>query len=147
MREAMGNTFIYNMVLIFVGIAMLLLVGSISYTKAYKVKNRIISIIEENQDFNTKAKTEIETDLKSIGYRLAFKDSSCPELQSGGEKGTLLYGSNPKGYHYCVYQFNTLRGKYYHIKTFMHFDIPLIGGFIEFPVSGETRIFYEELRG
>ena len=42
MREAIGNTFIVNLLMVFLGVMSALLVGSVSYSKAFKVKNRII---------------------------------------------------------------------------------------------------------
>ena len=144
MREAIGNAFIFNIVIVFVIIVMMLLVGSLAYTKAFKVKNRIVNVIEKNDGFTLDAIEEIRRDLSSIGYRISFNSKSCKNRDDVAP----IYGGNNNGdYHYCVYEYDTQRGKYYHVKTFMHFDIPIIGGFIEFPVSGETRIIYEELDG
>lgn len=47
MRESFGTAFVVNMVVIFVAIFIFFFVAGMSYTKAFKIKNRITDIIEE----------------------------------------------------------------------------------------------------
>lgn len=142
MRESMGNAFIFNIVITFVAIIIALLVGSLSYSKAFKVKNRIVSVIEKYESYNTTARDEIETALASIGYRINPNGiQNCPPR----EGGTAINVIN-SNYRYCVYQYDTGttgKGRYYGVTTYMHFDIPIIGQFIEFPIYGETKIVYD----
>lgn len=151
MREAIGNTFIVNLLLVFLGVMSALLIGSISYSKAYKVKNRIIYTIEKYGGWNVVSPTtgtnlvqaEIESSLKDIGYSLALANSvlgGCPNRNGA----SLVYGgvTSKTTYHYCVYEYTNEKGIYYGVTTFMHFDIPLIGNYIEFPVYGETKSLY-----
>ena len=42
MKEAISNAFLFNIVIVFVVVLIALFVGSLSYTKAYKVKNKIV---------------------------------------------------------------------------------------------------------
>jgi hypothetical protein len=152
MREAIGNTFIVNLIMVFIAVISALLIGSISYSKAFKVKNRIIYTIEkyggwDNSSSTNIVRTEIEASLKDIGYQLKLANSAyyggkvCPS-RSGA---TTVYGGTGETvtYHYCVYEYNNEKGHYYGVTTFMHFDIPLIGNYIEFPVYGETRSLYD----
>ena len=161
MREAIGSAFIVNLILIFIAVISALLIGSINYSKAYKVKDRIIYIIEkydgmsENQD--DPARIEIDKQLKSLGYRIdnGF-NSDCESLykrkygssyEKNGSK--LVHGKNigVNQYNYCVYRvrFDSSIGDYYSVTTFMRFDIPLIGGLLVFPISGETSVMYEPI--
>ena len=64
------------------------------------------------------------------------------------------------GLKYCVYKFilcdvtrvtglrqcddSSNESHYYKVKTFMHFDIPVIGRFLEFPVTGDTRVYIDK---
>lgn len=154
MREAMGNSFIVNLLMVFLGVMSALLIGSVSYSKAFKVKNRIIYTIEKyggwdvyTQDGHNVVKAEIEANLKEIGYPLVLSNpfiGGCPsragaELKYGGNSG----GSTANTYHYCVYKYQSEKGEYYGVTTFMHFDIPLLGNYIEFPVSGKTKALYD----
>ena len=50
MREAIGSAFLVNLILVFMGVISALIVGSISYSKAYKAKDRIIYVIENTMD-------------------------------------------------------------------------------------------------
>ncbi len=147
MREAIGNTFIVNLLLIFLGVMSALLIGSISYSKAFKVKNRIIYTIQKYGGWDIEVngsnvvQAEIEASLKDIGYHLVLANYDCPNR----EGGTLLYGepgTSKLTYHYCVYEFNNEKGHYFGVVSFMHFDIPLIGSYLQFPVYGETKSIY-----
>ena len=147
MREAIGNSFIVNLLLVFLGVMSIIFIGSISYSKAFKVKNRIVFIIEKYGEWPELARenlprNEIEASLKQIGYPLYARIGRCDRYNKGG--GTIVYGANPADttFHYCVYKYQNDRGVYYGVTTFMHFDIPLIGGILEFPVYGETKSLY-----
>ena len=47
MREAIGSSLLLNIAIVFIGVISAFLISSIAYSKAYKVKNRIVSIIEK----------------------------------------------------------------------------------------------------
>ncbi len=139
MKESINNAFLFGLVMFFLAVIIAILVGSLSYSKAFKVKNRIITIIEKNLDYNGSAKLEIDEFLREIGYKTnPLGRNRCP---SG--HGVLLssYGTN---YRYCVY-FNEAghKGYYFKVAAFMYFEIPVIGDFLEFPIYGETKIIYD----
>ena len=52
MREATGQVGLMNIMLFIIGIIIVLLAGSIAYTKAFRVKNKIIDIIEKHNEYN-----------------------------------------------------------------------------------------------
>lgn len=136
MKEAIGTSMVFNLILIFISVFIILFVSSIAYSKGFKVRNRLIDIIEKYDGFTTEAQQEIDENLASIGYRMV--DKPC-----GDHNGTMpVYNNSP--YRYCVYQYNTSKGDYYGVKVFIHFDFPLIGGFIEIPIYGETRVLFDK---
>ncbi len=138
MKESINNAFLVNLILIFLAIIVSILVGSLSYSKAYRIKNRIIEILEKHQVYNYDAKQEIESNLKDIGYKTNPRGTSkCPAR--GGE----LQQPHTTNYHYCIYQNEDNKGYSYTVVVFMYFEIPIIGEFIEFPVSGDTKIIYD----
>lgn len=153
MREAIGNTFIVNLLMVFIAVMSALLIGSISYSKAFKVKNRIIYTIEKYGGWDSGGsnivRTEIEASLRDIGYQLKLANSSfyssgnkwCP--RKNGVDPVYGYKGQVITYHYCVYEYNNEKGHYYGVTTYMHFDIPLIGNYVEFPIYGETRSLYD----
>ena len=169
MKESISNAMLFYVIITFVVILIMFFVGSLSYSKAYKVKNKIIEEIEKEAELPSNpidtyeaatraydnAADNIEEWLASgagngtgIGYRpitgIASHRDNCRN-----DKGILVSGSSR--YQYCVYQINTCDngngqnkercGVYYKVTTFMFFDIPIIGDLLKIPVSGETITF------
>lgn len=142
MKEALGISQLYTFVIVFVSIIMLLLIGSLSYSKAFKIKTRILEIVETNKGFNNenkeKVEDEIDSFLKSAGYPVNTRNNkSCPTVKGTGAINTI------NNFDYCIYSFETLRGPYYRVTVFISYDIPVISAFLRIPVSGETRIIYD----
>ena len=142
MKEALGISQLYTFVIVFVSIIMLLLIGSLSYSKAFKIKTRILEIIETNKGFNKENKEKVEDEinsfLKSVGYAINTRNNkSCPTAKGSGAINTT------NNFDYCIYSFDTLRGPYYRVTVFISYDIPVISAFLRIPVSGETRIIYD----
>lgn len=148
MRQALGNAFIMNIVITIVIVIILMVISSLSYTKAYKVKNMIISTIEENNGFTNKAREQIDANLDKMGYRINKNGiQNCTDAQdSQTESSSALYNCRPvnnyASYRYCIYECKTSKGNYYRATSYMYFDIPVIGDKLEFPVHGETKTFY-----
>ena len=143
MKAATGNAMLMNIIIVFLVIVMALLVTSISYTKAFRIKNRIVDIIEYyNGDFDdvgtkTNITNEINNSLSSVGYRLSGSNK-CKEIDN---KKAIQLNSN---YQVCIYEYDdSIRGKYYKVIAYMYFDVPVVGGILNIPVSGETKIFYD----
>lgn len=133
MREAIGNGLLTNLVIVFVSVVILFFVGILSYSKAYRVKDKIIDTIEKYGTYEDSliAIDEISTDLKTSGYRTAAnKKCSSDNL-------------NSTSYNYCVYRVDDKSSGssyYYKVVTYVHFEFPVIGGLINIPVNGETKI-------
>lgn len=143
MKEAIGSSFVLDLIIVFTGIFIALYVGSLSYTKGFKVRNRIIDIIEQHEGYTNDAKNEITSDLKKIGYRVV-DNVSCKNRNNA-----TLISSRYNTHNYCVYEYTEKNGKYYGVTVFIHIDIPIIGKFINIPLYSETRTILEksEVRG
>lgn len=134
MREALGNTFIVNIVIIFVIVFVFLFVGSISYTKAFKIKNKIINYIEDSGSFDKATQERIAATLKETGYRVVAGVPKC------NDRGGELLTREANNYRYCVVRYTNDKGTYYGVTTYIYFDFPIINSLLEFPVYGETKI-------
>ncbi len=145
MREATGQASLMNIMLTIIGVIILLLAGSIAYSKAFRVKNKIIDIIEKNNVYDGDARIIIDEALLDIGYRLRDSSISMTEMCHSNDGYTLIQ-SWQSNYLYCVYKSNnsTSEEYYYKVVTFMYFDLPVIGSYIRIPVSGETKILYRD---
>ena len=156
MREAVGGGLLFNLVVIFTSIIILLFVGIIAYAKAYTVKNKIVSIIEEHGKYDEKAIEDINVTLKDVGYKnisgykysAAFL-SKCNEILINDRK--LDYDTMESNkivqklyeapdFLYCVAKNEETNGYYYTVITFVSFEFPVIGDRLIFPVLGQTRI-------
>ncbi len=140
MREAVGQAFVYNIVIIIVTLMIAVLVVAMAYSRTYKVKMRVVDIIEKYKGYTPEAKGEIEQNLKSIGYRMNTNATQTCKAP-GGNTGTSLTDTSTN-YHYCVFRYDTNKGTYYGVTVYMYFDFPIFGNLLEFPIYGETEIFY-----
>ena len=157
MREAIGGTWIMGIVIVFVVLFSGFLAYSISYTKAFNVKNEIINYIEYREGFTEAESVESvsDTDLDALvdsgyvnakayryilrsGYNKETASNESVKCPDGGEK-------KPGGY--CLKKICTTGDKnsnsYYKVTTFIALNIPLIGYTASIPISGETRTIYE----
>lgn len=160
MKEAMGNSVITMIVITFMAILILLLASSSSYSKAAKVRNRIIEMIENNQGYGVNGngikdisllREEIDSELSKYGYRINTSyTNNCPSkdgLDPNTGAATEIYdinsslGLNNK-YQYCVYEYRTNKGVYYGVLTYMYFDIPLVEN-IKLGIYGESKTLYD----
>lgn len=142
MNQAVGNTAIVNIVVVFVIIIGGLFVSSLSYSKAYKVKNVIINAIEEHNGYTDQAKDQIEKTLTQMGYRVNRNATqSCPAPEVDGTVKALTTSNN---FRYCVWKIDETRGTYYKVTAYMYYDIPLVSNALEFEVHGHTKVFFKE---
>ncbi len=157
MREAIGGSWMLGIVVVFIMLFTAYLAVSINYTKAFKVKNRIINLIEENEGFSTntsagnggmagvsddelkrssKTEDKIYAYLKEVGYATTqIQDNQCPSGFSKRDGG------------YCVRRVCDGNGSYYKVRTFIKFEIPIFWKTFTIPVSGETKTLYFTIDG
>lgn len=143
MRESIGASFVLYAIVIFVSIFCLFFISGLSYTKAFKIKNRIVDIIEENGGYNKKAQDQISSALKSAGYRVKKGNPECNKISKINKSKFEILTNEPNNYRYCVYKVKTNKGDYYGAVAFMYFEIPVIHAHLEFPVYGETKVMGE----
>ena len=162
MKEAIAQAFIVGLILFFFGILLILYFGTLNYSKAFKAKNRIITIMEKYGDITTDATEpnkitnaevipEIEQNLNDGGYqtvKVNNLESRCKKL--AGTDGRMIYPTSAessvgRGYDFCLIEKDSDDGPYYQVIAYMRFDIPLIGGTLVFPVRGETKVLCENI--
>ena len=139
MKEAIANAGVFNLVIIFVIILISFFIGSLGYSKAFKVKNYIVNEIEKNEGYDDNLQGDIDAWLGQVGYRLnaGINRVNCPTVN-----GQAAINNRQSDYQYCIYRFDsTNRSKsstYYRVVAYMYFDVPIINDLIRIPVSGET---------
>lgn len=147
MREAVGGGFLFNLVIFIVGMLLLFFVGGLAFSKAFKAKNTIIEYIEDGsfttrvQYQNSNEKKEIDQALKTMGYQTNLGLNPCKNISGH----TTIYNGTG-GYKYCIYMKEDNRNPdgtptyHYKVVTYMRFDLPLVGQYLQFPVHGETKV-------
>ena len=147
MKDAIGGSLLLNLVVIFTSVVILFFAGILAYSKAYKVKNKIIEIIESHDgkivDIDKMSEDvleEINTELKNVGYMIseAPSNDSCSRDSSRGDCVNL----NNTNFKYCVCAHDSAisNGQSYEVITYVHFSFPIIGDLLSIPVKGETKI-------
>ena len=156
MKEAIGGFSLFNIVIVFV----LLFTGyvsiSINYSKAYNIKNEIISIIKNQNGICTSNDPtsdcynfyiQIQDYFKEVNYQNSGK---CESGWIGFGRDGLRIDDPNKNVAFCVKsvsagnsEFNNV--VYYKIEVFYRFDLPIIGQLFRFSVKGETPKIYSPI--
>ena len=66
MKDAVGGSLLLNIVVIFTSIVILFFAGIMAYSKAYKIKNRIIEVIERYETYDDTVEPKLEEDLRKL---------------------------------------------------------------------------------
>ncbi len=150
MREAIGGTWLFGIVVVFIVLFSGYLAMSVNYSKAFKVKNAIVDILEKEEGHSDAAKDKIKEYNKNVGYGVS---SNCETGYTGADPVSSAAGSNVK-YRYCIKceSNNSVDGSrlptsYYSIKVFFKLDLPVIGNMFVFPISGETKPIRSACKG
>lgn len=166
MREAIGGTWLFQIVIVFILIFTGYICLSINHSKAFAVKDDIIETIERyngiDLDSVTNAKDNLSnpcieaiTDrLKTVSYRTS---GNCTKLNSGDANDSKWAGFNREGGRndehatYCIKEVNTSKGsselpsiRYYKVAVFYQLDLPVFNSFLSFKVVGDTKLIYQK---
>ena len=137
MKEAMGGVFSLEFIIVFLLILNGYMAFNVNYTKAFRVKNEIRSIIQKNEGLTDSAIEQIEEYMNKVNYTQSQGctvngRSFCMDVTSSDKYGTRD-GENIAAY--------------YTITTFVDINIPILNRFFDqlgglFAVSGETSLIY-----
>ena len=144
MREAIGGTWLFGLVITFIVFFASFLAISINYSKAFNVKNNILDIISKYEGNNCNARRAIGDYLSDIGYLVP---GNCDDYTPYDNRGNEILTSN-KGF-FCIKKETLNVGTdavvekdYYQVKVFFKFDLPMLGDLTTFNVKGETEAIY-----
>lgn len=147
MREAIGGTWIFQIVVFFVLLFTGFMCLSINHSKAFNVKNSIVKTIEREEgiDLNNPeedpAIEKIVEYLKQTSYRTTGK---CPSDEyMGYDRNGKIDSNHPA---FCIAKKDTRTGgdmpdmSYYQIVVFYQLDLPIFRSVFNFRVTGDTKI-------
>jgi len=153
LKEAIGQVFSLEFIIIFLLLLNGYLAFNVNYTKAFRVKNEIRSIIQKNEGLTETAMEKIGEYMDSVSYTqnvgfdnwclsngLSVCDTEhgkfCMKVATDPKYGTRKVGNKEQNI-----------GAYYTVYTFVDINIPVLNNFLPnlgglFAVSGETSLIY-----
>lgn len=151
MRDAIGQVFALQIILAFVLLINGYMAYSVNYTRAFRVKNQIVNIIEQYEGPTDEAMAKIGSYVDGMTYRVpqTLINNFRNRYASNSDDGEV---SCQDGWCYIAHDVRTtggdgeMNGTYYSVVTFVNIDIPVINNLIGLgdflSVSGETRTIY-----
>lgn len=153
MKHTISGTWVFMLVILFTLIFAAYIALTINYSRSFKVKNEVLSLIEKNEGFTSNGVKLINGYLTQAGYKTM---GSCHM-----QEGVVVYGAksiepnvniytafervtNPgEKYYYCFSKYTNYHSyfktrAYYKINLFFRFDIPVLGNLHTFDVEGQT---------
>lgn len=168
MRDAIGGVLVIEIIIVFLLIINSYLAFSVNYTKAFRVKNRVVSIIENYEGLTNGeagSKKAIENMMIENHYSInnSYTDR-CGTLS--GAKTYLKSPNNVGGFCYYITETSesgqglaseTYKGTVYSVAVFVNIDLPVLNKIFPyfsnvFAIKGETKTIYSsgyntELKG
>lgn len=130
MKEAIGGTLTFQIIMIFILIFVGIMAIGMNYATTFRAKNQMVHILEQYETYD-KAKEQIKEYLTKIKYY----DGGASPLKSD-VSGCLNETNN-----YCIREVIAQNGGYYYVvTTYVIFDFPIVGKFLQSPVTGETAV-------
>ena len=149
MRDSVGGTFMIYVLLIFLAVYIVFVAVAFNYARAFRVKNKVIDIIEQNEGIQ-----EMESSSNLQGITSGVFGQINSYLQSASYRVNDIGKSNCEGYDYIntdsdssysnisIDQDSSIDGiesSYYKVRTFVYIEFPFMKLKFTIPVNGETR--------
>lgn len=151
MRETFGSTWTMQLMFSFTLLFVCFLAVTISYSKAFRIRNEVISIIEKNGGYTTGARQIIDDYIKNTGYTASGNCSYEPTKKTYGIKdlnGTtssrvlISSGNSNQKFLYCISRdyANSIQVSdvIYEVTMFYKFNLPIVGEITSFTIEGKT---------
>ena len=141
MREAFGGAFTIKLMLIFLAIYIAFIAVALNYAKAFRVKNRIIDIIEQNEGIDSYNDTkegsvigDINSYLNTVSYYV-----NLANIKNNNTENINCYDRG-----YCIEETSGpikdgITSKYYKVTTYININFPFFKLNFNIPITGETR--------
>ncbi len=153
MREAFGSTFMFRIIIIFIVMYVTFATIVVSYGKVFRLKNRVVDILEQSQ-FSYTGSGNIDSTFASNSVidkvdgfldrnNYHFKDKvqkACNDQEYDGIKGQVTNNGA------CILPIKYTIGNnvhyYYRVTLYLVVTIPLLNDFSAvIPISSETEDF------
>lgn len=156
MRESIGATWIFSICLTFIILFTAYLAISVNYSKAFRIKSNIVSMIEENEGYKKNLEERISNYLVSEGYTASGNCEPYIGTNTGYyadwklTKEIKVYSNMGSKSNACIYQRKATAtddiakcNSYYKVVVFFKFNLPIINYISTFKVGGETKLIHD----
>lgn len=161
MKESISYTFLLNIIIVFIFTCFAIIMGVLSYYKAFRANTIITSEIEKYEGYNCISKAEIAKKLGYVGYNVPFnvscnnKNGKC---EANVENGYVVMSYNldfdsdvnlvdkdlMNSSYKCDDNGCTTNKHYqYGVYTYMYVDLPVISSLLRIPFFSKTSTMYE----
>lgn len=148
MRDSVGGVYALSIVFAFIIIVSGVLAFTVNYNKAFKMKNRIITIIEKYENDINGHSIDIKKEIRESAKEISYSASPAFTRICASENYKI---DNESGY--CYQEIKSRENKfagvdeytttYVNVKTFVSIDIPILNRLFPhlnfFSVTGSTK--------
>ena len=157
MRDAFGGTFMFKLIIIFIVMYVTFATIAVSYAKTFRLKNKVIDIIEQSQyDYKGSSTVDVAFSANSVinevdkflarnnyNHREKVEEYCNNTVENGLRSQVTFQGA-------CILPIKYKVGKsqeryYYRVTLYMVVSIPLINYDAVIPISGETEDFSQQV--
>ena len=148
MKEAIGGTWLFQIVIVFILLFAGYMCLSINHSKAFSIKSEIIESLSRHGGVDQE---EIADILRKASYRTRgsckhFNENNCQNSNNGCWVGIQTDGSSAT---FCIRKINVGNAHselpdmfYYQVRVFYQLDLPIFNSLFSFTVKGDTTLLY-----
>ncbi len=145
MRDAFGSTFMFKLIVIFIVLYVTFATIAVSYAKTFRLKNRVVDIVEQNQLVYESNRSwriieeKIDNYLDSSNYH--HNTLRIKNVCTDDGNNDAWFSSNGACVLPVTYEVNGSTHYYFLVTLYMVIHIPGINYDALIPISGETEDF------
>ena len=150
MKEAIGGTWLFQIVIVFIFIFAGYMCLSINHSKAFSIKSEII---ESRSRHGKVDKAEISDILHKASYRTRGSCHKLGDDWEGYDREGKLVNPNSNNATFCIRQILVSNGNgelpmmyYYQVRVFYQLDLPVFNSLFSFSVKGDTNLLYDKVK-
>ena len=148
MKESFGATFLFQIVIVFLLLFTAIMCLTINNTKAFAVKNEVVSYIESQGGIDISRPLDNRNDgivdiLSKAGY---FTTGKCETGYTAYNRDGSLNTSTSNKSAICIKKIDSNQetgGCYFEIMVFYRLDLPVFGSVFNFKTTGKTKVLFK----